>query len=951
MAPGGSAGARMARRSATLVVRAWAACLGLAIPAAVAAQVPFTDVTREVGVDFNVVYGTPERPYVTDSGGVGGAWLDFDNDGRLDLALGNGLAGPSDRPYEATAAAMAGDPMPGSFDGSGALPRASLFRNDGARFAAVGDRARFDLAAWANAIVAVDVDNDGWTDIYVTTIGANVLLRNNGDGTFSRWVTGAEDARWSTGAAFVDWDADGDLDLYVANYVDFDPSTTATLGDGVCNFLGIEVFCGPMGLAGSRDRFYENRDGRFEAWHESTVDTDATFGFAVIAVDCDGRPGQEIYVANDSNINLLYRAAAGGIEDLSLFSGAGFSGAGREQAGMGIGAADADGDGDTDLLVSNFQHDYNTFYENIGDCTFQDSSTRIGLAADSYEYMAWASFFLDADGDGDDDVVVVNGHLYPQLGDRGLQDYAQPGQLFLNQLRETGAPGFRISDDVGGLGTPRIGRGAAYGDFDNDADLDLLVVPIGGSPELLRNDVGGARRLEHAREVVGGVQDVLRAADKEDVAAGRSHRDEAPHRALLDEGHALGRAPGVAGHAGLHGRQEARREELVQVVGRHVAHARGREARRHGEDAVVLHRSDDPVANVRVEAIPGARLAEAVGEVGVDQHREDRPVDPCAPGDRDQPEERRGARRQVERLRAATREGDGLFDPQLGGVGGREALGGERRAATLAVTGEHDRSILAEVAQRRARAVEDRLRGVVGVAVALDARRAEARVVDRDGDQAGRGKGQHEARIGARAGRGRALVGVSRGSVVDHHHRRIGRRHRSVRDEQQGRTDPGHPGLPLGDIGDEEAGRPARDGHSVRGDEPRELGHRVGAVGRAADHLPRREARSGRGIDRVDVARHVVADHRQRPAVRHTGVGAAPVRVLPRVAVTAARVRLAGAGVRLAGTGVRFATIAATDGRAREQEREDERDGPTSHEDSSITTVSVGQGWIGASQW
>ncbi|NKB89668.1 MAG: hypothetical protein GKS06_15735 [Acidobacteria bacterium] len=471
--------------------RAFALLVAAAVlPDAATAQAPvrFTEVAAELGIDFKVTYGAPQRPYVTDSGGVGGAWLDYDNDGRLDLALGNGLAGPSDRPYAATAASLAETPLAGSYDASGDLPRSGLFRNGPGEFHAVGNQANFAWSAWANALAAVDVDNDGWTDIYVTTIGSNLVLRNNGDGTFSRWETGAEDPRWSTGAAFLDWDRDGDLDLYVANYVDFDASSTATLGDGVCNFLGIEVFCGPMGLAGSHDRFYENRGDRFEVWNQGVVDPDATFGFAALAVDCDGRDGQEIYVANDSNINLLYRASELGIEDLSLFSGAGFSGAGREQAGMGIGAADADGDGDTDLVVSNFQHDYNTFYENIGDCTFTDSSTRVGIAADSYEYMAWANLFVDVDGDADEDLVVVNGHLYPQLGDRGLQEYAQPTQPFLNQLRDGGTAAFRIEPATGDLSTARVGRGAAFGDFDNDADADILIMPIDGSPSILRND-------------------------------------------------------------------------------------------------------------------------------------------------------------------------------------------------------------------------------------------------------------------------------------------------------------------------------------------------------------------------------------------------------------------------------------------------------------------------------
>jgi hypothetical protein len=473
------------RRGALLAaLAAWIPLAGAGAQTTVA----LIDVTAAVGIDFRAAYGTAARPYVTDSGGAGGAWVDYDRDGRVDLALANGLAGPSDQPYAATRAALAGTPLPASRRADGTLPRNALYRNEGSSFTSVGERAGFADSAWANAIVAGDVDNDGFVDLVVTAIGPNVAYRNNGDGTFSRWTLGVEDARWSTGATFLDWDDDGDLDLYIANYVDFDASTTATLGDGVCNYLGIEVFCGPMGLAGSRDGLYENQGDHFTPWHEADVDPESTFGFAVLAFDCDARPGQEIYVANDSNINLLYRRNDDAVEDLSLFSGAGFSGAGREQAGMGIAAGDVDGDGDLDLLVSNFQQDYNTLYANLGDCVFEDVSTRVGLAADSYPYMAWSSLLLDLDGDADLDAFVANGHLYPQLGERGLEEFGQPNLLFLNQLRESGALAFQTAPASAGLAVAESSRAAAYADFDNDEDLDLLVTRIDGPPLLLRND-------------------------------------------------------------------------------------------------------------------------------------------------------------------------------------------------------------------------------------------------------------------------------------------------------------------------------------------------------------------------------------------------------------------------------------------------------------------------------
>jgi len=311
----------LAARGPRLALRCAAVLLALAgMGSATATQEApsLVDATDDVGLAFRATYGSVDRPYVTDSGGAGATWVDYDRDGRVDLALANGLAGPSGSPYEATRAALAGSPLPESLRSDGTLPRNELYRAIGDRFVASGEVAGFADSAWANAIAAADIDNDGFVDLLMTAIGPNVTYRNNGDGTFSRWSVGLENDRWSTGAAFLDWDRDGDLDVYVANYVDFDGSNTATLGDGVCNYLGIEVFCGPMGLTGSRDTFYENRGGEgFVPWHGPEVDQDAGFGFAVLGFDCDNQPGQEIYVANDSNMNLLYRRVDGDIEDLS----------------------------------------------------------------------------------------------------------------------------------------------------------------------------------------------------------------------------------------------------------------------------------------------------------------------------------------------------------------------------------------------------------------------------------------------------------------------------------------------------------------------------------------------------------------------------------------------------------------------------------------------------------
>lgn len=472
----------------------------------------FVEIGEESGIDFRHVYGGPEKAYITEMGGSGAAWVDYDVDGHPDAFLVNGVPGPGERPW--TAGRSGGREAPGRsrVDGAGgrhatAVLGHRLYRNAArnadrnARDAA--DRAFEDRTApagvgdvaWGNGAAVADVDNDGFPDLFVTAIGADRLYRNNGDGTLSPRSAGVEDEGWGTTAVFVDANADGLLDLYVVRYVDFEPDDTPTLGDGVCFYRGVEVFCGPEGLRGAKDLFYRSRgDGSFEPWPGIGVDDEATYGFAAVATDCDDDLRPELYVASDSTINLLYRligdAGSLRIEDLSLFGGAGYSGGGREQAGMGVTAADYDADGDLDLFVTNFQNDYNTLYRNLGDCLFEDFTERLQLASSSLPYMGWAPLFLDADGDGDPDLFVANGHIYPQLDSAGLESYGQRNLYYRNLLREEGAARFEESGEVAGpaLREARSSRGAVSGDYDADGDLDLLVTNIDDRPSLLRND-------------------------------------------------------------------------------------------------------------------------------------------------------------------------------------------------------------------------------------------------------------------------------------------------------------------------------------------------------------------------------------------------------------------------------------------------------------------------------
>ena len=442
-------------------------------------------VTQEVGISFTNIYGGPDKSYIMEMGGSGAAWIDYDVDGRIDLLLVNALPDVTADPPALTAAYERGQRR---------LPEGAghrMFRNRGGVFddatagAGVGD------IVWGNGAAVADVDNDGFVDLYVTAIGSNRLYRNNGDGTFSHWQSGTEDNQWGVSAVFTDWDGDGNLDLYVANYVDFGVARIPALADGACAYRGINVHCGPEGLAGAVDVFYRNRgDGRFEPWPGVEIDADATYGLALLATDCDADGQPDIYVATDSTINLLYRRdATGNLEDWSLFSGAGYSGDGREQAGMGVTAADYDADGDFDLFVTNFQHDYNTLYTNVGGCIFDDDTARYGLAIDSLPYMGWGTQFFDVDGDGDQDIFVANGHVYPQMDAEGLEPWRQRNLLYLNDLAATGEPGFHeVGVEAGlGMGNLASSRGTAVADFDNDSDYDVLVTNINDSPTLLRN--------------------------------------------------------------------------------------------------------------------------------------------------------------------------------------------------------------------------------------------------------------------------------------------------------------------------------------------------------------------------------------------------------------------------------------------------------------------------------
>lgn len=450
--------------------------LGVALLAACDAPDPvrFAEVATVAGLHFELRSGGQVKNYIVEAKGGGGAFFDYDSDGWLDIYLVNGsrLKGYSD-----------------------SAPTNALYRNLGdgtfenrTRSAGVGD------AGWGMGCAAADYDQDGDLDLYVTNYGPNVLYRNEGQGRFRDvgQAAGVDRAGWSTGASFGDYDLDGDLDLYVAQYLHFAPERVPPRGG---MWKGVLVFAGPSGLPGAQDVLYRNEgQGRFrDVTRQAGVSQRTpTYGLSALFCDYDQDGDPDLYVANDSAPNFLYRNEGNGqFRDVGVEAGAALSAEGGAQAGMGIAYGDCDGDGDGDFLVTHFEDDYNTLYRNRSDGTFAVASAEVGLAAPSLPHLAFGACFFDYDNDRDQDLFVANGHVYPQMRHLNPDGYAEPNQLFANQGL---AGAYRFSEAAAGdLSRPAVSRGVAKGDYDNDGDVDVLVCNLDGPPHLLRNDGGNQR--------------------------------------------------------------------------------------------------------------------------------------------------------------------------------------------------------------------------------------------------------------------------------------------------------------------------------------------------------------------------------------------------------------------------------------------------------------------------
>ncbi len=433
-----------------------------------ASEPRFVDRAFERGLDLVVTFGSEEKNYIIERTGTGAGLADYDGDGDLDVYLVNGSL--LDLPP--------GQPPPSD----------RLYRNDGgARFIDVTREAGLLEAEWGAGCLFADFDNDGDPDLFVSNFGPNVLYRNNGDGSFTdvSREAGVHDPRWGEGAAAGDFDADGFLDLVVANHAVFDRNAPPEQN---CYWKGVKVSCGPLSHPPETHLLYRNRgDFTFEDVSlASGVALKRGYGFGVVLDYFDDDELLDIYVANDLTENFLFlNRGRLQFEDFGALSGAAYVEGGRPQAGMGVDSGDYDGDGRPDLYVTNFSDDYNTLYRNDGSGLFSDVTYRARLGEPTFPYLAWATRFLDVEHDGDLDLFVVNGHIWPEV-DRVASGtwYAQSNQLFLN----TGEGTLVEASTEAGLLEKRLGRGAAFGDVDEDGDVDVVIANMHALPTLLFNE-------------------------------------------------------------------------------------------------------------------------------------------------------------------------------------------------------------------------------------------------------------------------------------------------------------------------------------------------------------------------------------------------------------------------------------------------------------------------------
>jgi hypothetical protein len=435
--------------------------------------VRFDDIAQAAGLTAPTVYGgTAENKYILETTGCGAAFFDYDNDGWPDIFLVNGTT------LERSS-------------GEGRTTNRLYKNNRNGTFADVTREAGLERSGWGQGVCIGDFNNDGYDDLFVTYWGQNVLYRNNGDGTFTDVTHEAglssETTQWGSGCAFLDYDNDGYLDLFVTNYIDFDLKTAPQPGSGSCFFQQIPVNCGPQGLGRARSRLYRNnRNGTFnDVTIQSGISKAApSYGLGVLVADFDNDGHPDIYVANDSDPSYLFwNRGDGTFVEAGLESGVATSNSGRNQSGMGVAAGDYNCDGLLDIFKTNFSDDLPNLYHNSRNRLFEDVTQSAGLTAYT-RLLGWGCGFVDIDNDGWLDILYVNGHVYPELArTTNPISYKQPKVVYQN----TRDGKFRNVSQLAGPGIlmESVARGCAFGDIDNDGNMDVLVNPINGSPQLL----------------------------------------------------------------------------------------------------------------------------------------------------------------------------------------------------------------------------------------------------------------------------------------------------------------------------------------------------------------------------------------------------------------------------------------------------------------------------------